>query len=176
MRTLFAVIVSCMAGAGVAAEPQLLTGKVVAVADGDTLTLVDAHNVQQKVRLHGIDAPERRQPFGTKAGDRLAELTKGKAATVHVVGRDKYGRTLGRIEVEGQDVNRAMVAAGLAWHYTRYSDDAGLAAAERDARAARRGLWAEPEPVAPWDWRASERDRRRADRESREAGREPARR
>ena len=165
MRTLCAVIVSCVAAAGVAAEPQALTGKVVAVADGDTLTLLDADNVQHKVRLHGIDAPERRQPFGTKAGDRLAELTKGKAATVNVIGRDKYGRTLGRIEVAGQDVNRAMVADGLAWHYVRFSDDARLAGAERDARAAQRGLWADAAPVPPWEWRTSEKARRAAKRQ-----------
>ena len=78
---------------------------------------------------------------------------------------DRYGRTLARIEVEGQDVNRQMVADGLAWHYVRYSKDAGLAAAEREARAAARGLWADREPVPPWEWRASERERRAAKRE-----------
>jgi endonuclease YncB( thermonuclease family) len=92
-------------------------------------------------------------------------LTKGQAATVNVIGRDKYGRTLCRIEVKGQDVNRTTVADRLAWHYTRYSDDAGLAAAERAAGAAGLRLWGDPEPVAPWDWRANEKARKAAQRE-----------
>ena len=77
------------------------------------------------------------------ARDRLAGLVMGKAVTVRDDGRDKWGRTLGRIEIEGQDVNRQIVVDGLAWHYVRYSKDARLAAAERDARAAKRGLWAD---------------------------------
>jgi endonuclease YncB( thermonuclease family) len=145
----------------VAADPPPFAGKVVSVHDGDTLTVLDASNVQHKVRLHGIDAPERRQPFGTKARERLAELTHGKSVRVLPVDRDRYGRTVARIEVEGQDVNRQMIADGLAWHYTRYSKDAAMAGAERDARAARRGLWADAAPVPPWEWRAEEKERKR---------------
>ncbi len=141
-----------------AAEP--LAGRVVSVTDGDTVRVLDAANVQHKVRLHGIDAPERGQPFGTVARDRLAGLVMGKAVTVHSDGRDKYGRTLGRIEIEGQDVNRRMVDDGMAWHYSRFNNDARLAAAERAARAAKRGLWADAKPVPPWEWRAGEKDRK----------------
>ena len=143
----------------IAGEP--ITGKVVSVTDGDTVRVLDAANVQHKVRLDGIDAPERGQPFGTVARDRLAALVMGKAVTVHSDGRDKYGRTLGRIEIEGQDVNRTLVAEGLAWHYVRYSDDATLAEAEREARAAQRGLWRDPAPVPLWEWLASEKGRKR---------------
>ncbi len=143
-----------------AAEPPPFTGKVVSVHDGDTLTVLDAANVQHKVRLHGIDAPERKQAFGTVARERLAGLTAGKSVTVLPHDRDKYGRTVAGIEVEGQDVNRQMVAEGLAWHYVRYSRDPGLAAAEREARAAGRGLWRDREPVPPWEWRASEKGRK----------------
>ena len=85
----------------------------------------------------------------------------GKAVTVRNDGRDKYGRTLGRIEIEGQDMNRQMVADGLAWHYVRYSKDARLAAAEREARAAGKGLWADAKPVPPWEYRATAKDRKR---------------
>lgn len=144
----------------VAAEPPPFTGKVVSVHDGDTLTVLDAANVQHKVRLHGIDAPERKQAFGTVARERLAGLTAGKSVTVLLHDRDKYGRLVAGIVVEGQDVNRQMVAEGLAWHYVRYSRDPGLAAAEREARAAGRGLWRDREPVPPWEWRASEKDRK----------------
>lgn len=147
-----------------AAEP--LTGKVVRIADGDTITVLDAANAQHKVRLQGIDAPERGQPFGTKAREGLAAMVMGKAVTVHDDGKDKYGRTLGRIEIEGRDVNRQMVADGLAWHYVKFSRDARLAAAERDARAARRGLWADAAPVPPWEWRKIPKAEKDAARQS----------
>ena len=87
------------------------------------------------------------------------QLVKGQ--TVAVIGskRDKYGRTLARLEIGGRDVNRQMVEDGLAWHYTQYDHDQRLDAAERDARAAKRGLWADAAPVPSWDWRAGERER-----------------
>jgi endonuclease YncB( thermonuclease family) len=144
-----------------AAEPHTFTGKAVSVQDGDTLHVLDDAKHEHTIRLDGIDAPERKQAFGTVARDRLAEITKGKPVTVQAGKRDKYGRTVARIEVEGQDVNRQMVVEGLAWHYTRYSDDATLAEAEGEARAAGRGLWADREPVPPWEWRATEKERRR---------------
>jgi micrococcal nuclease len=129
----------------------------VSVHDGDTVLCLDADSRQHKVRLVGIDAPEIGQPFGTKSRDGLRALVLRKSVTVHEQGQDKYGRTLGSLEIDGDDVALRMLAAGLAWHFTRYSDDEHLAAAEREARAARRGLWADPEPVAPWDWRATEK-------------------
>ena len=122
------------------AEP--VEWKVVSVHDGDTFTAVDAANVQHKVRLQGIDAPEVKQAFGTKSRDRLAALTLRKVVRVNVHDHDRYGRVLADIDADGRGVNKQMLADGMAWHYTRYSKDAGLAAAERDARAARRGLWA----------------------------------
>jgi endonuclease YncB( thermonuclease family) len=151
-------IVALAAIPAIAAEP--ITGKVVSVTDGDTVRVLDAANVQHKVRLDGIDAPERGQPFGTVARDRLAALVMGKAVKVHDDGRDKWGRTLGRIEAEGQDVNHRMVADGMAWHYVAFNNDARLAAAERAARAAGRGLWADKAPVPPWEWRATAKDRK----------------
>ena len=84
----------------------------------------------------------------------------GKTVAVQSAGRDKYGRTLGQVEIEGVNVGHRLVADGLAWHYSRFSDDARLAAAEREARAARRGLWGDHEPVPPWEWRATARDRK----------------
>ena len=106
MRALFLTLVSMLAVAAVAAEPATLAGKVVSVHDGDTLRVLDAAGTQHKVRLQGIDSPETKQAFGTKARNRLADLTLGKAVTVRVHGRDRYGRTLGTIEAAGQDVNR----------------------------------------------------------------------
>jgi len=135
--------------------------RVVSVHDGDTLRAIDDGKAEQRIRLAGIDAPERGQPFGNVARDRLAALTMGKAVAVDVEDVDRYGRTVARLEADGLDVCRQMVADGLAWHFTRYSDDERLAAAEREARAARRGLWRDPAPVAPWTWRASEAERKR---------------
>ncbi|MFM7108147.1 MAG: thermonuclease family protein [Planctomycetaceae bacterium] len=138
--------------------------KVVSVHDGDTLRCLDADDVQHKVRLHGIDAPEIGQAFGTKSREQLAALAMGHMTIVDHRGEDRYGRTLARLEVDGRDVSREMIAAGMAWHYVRYDSDPSLAEAEREARAAKRGLWADPRPVPPWDWRAEEREREQARR------------
>ena len=159
MRTLWGLIAVVVFSAPVAAEP--VEWKVVSVHDGDTLTAIDATNTQHKVRLQGIDAPELRQAFGTKARDRLADLTLRKVVRVNFHDHDRYGRVLADIEAGGQGVNRQMVAEGMAWHYARYSKDPRLAAAEREARGAGRGLWADKSPAPPWEWRASEKDRKR---------------
>jgi endonuclease YncB( thermonuclease family) len=155
---LLAVLIAFVGLPAIAADP--ITGRVVSVHDGDTVRVLDAANVQHKVRLNGIDAPERGQPFGTASRDRLAAIVMGKTVTVENEGRDKYGRTLGRIKIEGQDVNRQMVADGLAWHYVKFNNDPRLAAAERQARVTGKGLWADKAPVPPWEWRASERDQK----------------
>jgi endonuclease YncB( thermonuclease family) len=138
---------------------------VVSVHDGDTVLCLDRDNAQRKVRLVGIDAPEIGQPFGTKSRDGLRALVLRKSVLVHEHGEDRYGRTLGSLEVDGGDVALLMLSSGLAWQFTRYSDDEVLAAAEDEARAARRGLWADREPVPPWDWRATERERKAAARQ-----------
>jgi endonuclease YncB( thermonuclease family) len=93
------------------------------------------------------------------ARDLLSEVAKGKAVSAIVQGGDRCGRVLADLEVAGQAVNKTMVADGLAWHYVEYSKDAGLARAEREARAAGRSRWADKAPVAPWEWRAGEKGR-----------------
>lgn len=150
-----------VATGAVAADADPLLWRVVNVHDGDTLTALDDGDVQHKIRLEGIDAPELGQPFGRVSRDRLSALVKGKTLTIHQHGKDRYGRVLARVELDGDDLGRRLVSEGLAWHYTRYSQDATLGAAERDARSAKRGLWADREPVPPWEWRAGEKDRRR---------------
>lgn len=129
-----------------------LEGKVVAITDGDTLTVLVGTD-QVKVRLDGIDAPERRQAFGTQAREKLADLCFGKTVEVNGKTKDRYGRTIGQVTVAGVNANLEMVRAGLAWHYKQYSKDAELSRAEADARKAKRGLWADPAPVAPWKFR-----------------------
>ena len=133
------------------------TGKVVGVVDGDTLdVLVDKRPV--RVRLAEIDAPEKRQAFGTRARQMLSELAFGKIATVRDHGTDWRGtRTIGHVLVDGRDVGRGMVAAGMAWTYPQYVKDPSLYDVEAQARAEGRGLWADASPTPPWRWRAEQR-------------------
>lgn len=130
-----------------------LSGTVVAVSDGDTLTvLVDRQQV--KVRIADIDAPESKQPFGTRSRQALSQLCHRKPAHVVDSGKDRYGRTIGRVSCAGQDAASHQVAAGMAWVFVRYAPPSSpLYSLEAEARAARRGLWADPSPIPPWDWR-----------------------
>lgn len=134
---------------------------VVSVHDGDTVSCLDDEKSQHKVRIVGIDAPEIGQPFGTASRDALRGLVLRKTVTVAAGEKDRFGRTLGSLTIDGDDVARRMVADGMAWHFTRYSDDESLATAERDARTAQRGLWADRDPMPPWEWRATERERKK---------------
>jgi micrococcal nuclease len=130
--------------------PATISGKVVAIADGDTIQL--RADQQITVRMEGIDAPERGQPFGDQSRRHLSELTFGKAATVEVVGKDQFDRTLGIVRVDGEDINNAMVRDGFAWRYL-HSDSQELARLESEARKEKRGLWRDREPTPPWVWR-----------------------
>ena len=134
-------------------------GKVVAVQDGDTISVM-RDGREERVRVYGIDAPEGGQDFGSRAKQFLSGLVFGKVVEVTVRDLDSYGRTVGRVTVDGTDAGLEMVRAGLAWHYVRYSNDPRLADAEREARAARRGLWAQPAPLAPWEFRRPSRPQR----------------
>lgn len=138
------------------AYSEAINGRVVGVSDGDTLTVLDASNTQFKIRLAAIDAPEKVQAFGQRAKQKLSDLCYGKTVSVQVVSIDRYGRTVGDVDCAGINANEVMVQSGFAWVYRKY--DKGheyLYAFEEDARNARRGLWADPNPIAPWDWRKS---------------------
>jgi endonuclease YncB( thermonuclease family) len=136
---------------------ETLAGRVVAIADGDTLTLLTPDRRQVKIRLHGVDAPERRQPWGNRARQALSDLAFQRTVRVEVQDVDRYGRTVGRIYAGPVDVNAEMVRRGLAWVYPRYNRDPALPLLEAEARAGRRGLWVDPRPVPPWDWRRQRR-------------------
>ncbi len=130
------------------------TGRVVGVADGDTITVL--HNGKgERIRLHGIDCPEKRQAFGNRAKQFTSTLVFGNTVTVQVVDRDRYGRTVAEVLLpDGRSLNRELVRAGFAWWYWRYTpDNETLAQLEREARGAKRGLWADPHAVPPWEWR-----------------------
>ena len=129
------------------------TVEVVAVHDGDTVTVLSGRK-QVRVRLACIDAPEHGQEFGARARQKLSDLVMRKRVALIVIDHDDYGRTVARLLVDGDDVSLAMVSAGVAWHYRYHCpDDRALAAAEAEARDARRGLWADARPEAPWERR-----------------------
>ena len=149
-RWMVGLVLSVLAIPG-AADP--LMGRVVGVTDGDTLTVLATGNRQVKIRLAGIDAPEHDQPFGQRSRQSLSKLAFGPTATVAVQKTDEYGRTVGTVTVGGVNVEAEQVRRGLAWVYRHYTDDARLRALEAEAKAARRGLWADAQPMPPWEWR-----------------------
>ena len=132
-------------------------GKVIKIADGDTLTIL-VERQQQKIRLSDIDTPERKQPFNIKAKQALSDLAFGKQARVVEVTVDRYGRIVGRIYIAGIDVNRELVVRGYAWVYRKYSNDAELLRLEAEAKQKKLGLWADPDPLPPWEWRRGRRE------------------
>ena len=132
---------------------DLLEGRVVGVIDGDTVDVLAPGNEKLRVRLAEIDAPEKRQAYGARSKQALADLCFGKDAQVETKGRDRYGRTIGRVRCAGVDANAEQVRQGLAWVYDRYVTDRSLYAVQDAARSDRRGLWADQEPIPPWEWR-----------------------
>jgi micrococcal nuclease len=144
------------------AQDRTSTLKVVRVHDGDSLTCLTDDNRQIKVRLDAIDAPELGQPFGQASKKALSEIVFGKVVTVVEKNKDRWGRTVAHVLVDGKDTNLMMLEQGLAWHYTEYSNNKRLQHAEDEARTARKGLWSDREPMPPWDWRKNEREQRAA--------------
>jgi endonuclease YncB( thermonuclease family) len=132
---------------------EQFSGNVVGVADGDTISVM--HNGKAvKVRLQGIDCPEKRQAYGARAKQFTSQRVFGQVVTVIVSGTDRYGRTLGEVVLgDGTNLNRTLVEEGLAWWYRQYSNDDALRQLEEEARAAGRGLWADRDPVPPWEFR-----------------------
>lgn len=151
------------------ASAEMMTGKVVRIVDGDTVVFLDQGNVQHRVRLAGIDTPERGQPFGKRATEHLARLAGNKPARLEWGKKDRYKRIIGKVWVSPSDgpltldVALAQLTVGLAWHYKRYAheqseeDRERYAYAEEEAQARGVGLWGDPNPVAPWDWRRGNR-------------------
>jgi endonuclease YncB( thermonuclease family) len=137
-----------------------LTGRVVGVTDGDTLTLLTDDKQQVRIRLAEIDAPESSQPWGARAKDALSALILSQRVRVTYTGKDQYGRTLGRVYVSGRDVNLQMVRMGDAWAYRQYMTDSAFFGVESEARFKKSGLWSLPvrQRVAPWDWRHNGND------------------
>lgn len=157
-------IVACLLiFAASAASAETMTGMVVGVADGDTVTvLVNGHD-QIHVRVMGIDAPEKKQAFGQRSKQAMSDCAFGKQTQVEWSKTDRYGRTVGKVSVDDVDCGLRQIELGLAWHYKAYKreqqpeDRKSYAEAEAIARSAERGLWSERDPVPPWDFRHGKR-------------------
>ena len=140
------------------ADTNKWDGKVVSIADGDTFTMLTENNQQVKVRLHGIDCPERAQDFGQAARQKLSDLVFNQPVKLDVMDTDRYGRTVAIVYTkEGLCVNEELLKAGLAWHYTEYDDNEDWTQLQKEARQKKVGLWSQPRPVAPWNWRKEKR-------------------
>lgn len=146
------------------AVAAILVGKVIGVLDGDTIDVLDARKVAHRIRMTGIDAPEKAQPFGQRAKEHLSDAVFGKQVEVQAGKFDKYGRTIGKVVVGGVDANLEQVKSGFAWHYKQYaaeqsvSDGELYSAAEEKARTSHSGLWHDAHPMPPWEWRHGGKD------------------
>lgn len=157
MRYLAIIFLTLMTSA--VAQAETLQGFITAITDGDTLKLLDASRQEHKIRISGIDAPERNQPFGSKSTSNLAALAFKKDAVADCPKRDRYGRAVCKVLVNGQDVGLQQVKDGMAWWYVKYAkeqppeDRETYEQAETWAKLRRLGLWNDKNPTPPWDWR-----------------------
>lgn len=141
------------------ATPITFEGRVVGVQDGDTITVLDSSNANHRIRLQGIDAPEKGQAFGSRSGENLSQLVFSKVVTIEWSKHDRYGRIVGKVIFGSQDICLEQIRAGMAWHYKYYQEEQTAedrqlyADAEINARAAKSGLWLDPAPIPPWDFR-----------------------
>jgi endonuclease YncB( thermonuclease family) len=156
------LVVAALLVPGRSADANELRGRVVAVGDGDDITMLTDRWQRVRVRLAEIDAPERRQAFGDRARQILSQLVFERRVVLRVDGTDRNRRVIAHVFVGRQHVNAEMVRRGAAWVFPRHSGDPALLRLQREAEAARRGLWALPErqQVPPWEWRARRRRRR----------------
>ena len=170
-KKLFApLILGIVTPFSVSALANTLHGRVVGVSDGDTITVLDASNQQHKIRLSGIDAPEKAQPFGHRSKENLSRHVFGRDVSVEWIKLDRYKRVIGKVMVADPscrevacpktfDACHAQITAGMAWWYTKYAKDQmredarRYELAEQNAQARRMGLWSDPQPIPPWDWR-----------------------
>lgn len=152
-----------LAFASIPAWAEVFSGRVVGVTDGDTIKVLTADRREERIRLSGIDAPEKAQPYGQVSKKHLSDQVFGQTVTVEWDKRDRYDRIVGRILVGGTDANLGQITAGLAWHYKKYEDEQPAAErrvyadAEVRARDAGIGLWRDRDPTPPWDWRKQKR-------------------
>ena len=148
--------------------PIIFEGRVVGVQDGDTISVLDLSDANHRIRLLGIDAPEKGQAFGNRSGENLSQAIFNRVVTIGWSKHDRYGRIVGKVVLEGQDICLEQVRAGFAWHFKRYEDEQSeedrksYDAAEQEARSAKKGLWKDLIPLEPWLYREQQRDHSQA--------------
>lgn len=150
LHTLLAVSIFALAQMALA---DGFSGRVVRIKDGDTIAVLNDRNQEISVRMHQIDAPEKRQAFGQRSKQSLSDLVYGKVVSVEMTGDKSYERPVGTIFVNGVDINKEQVRRGMAWASTKYVKDPSLFTLEKDARQQRIGLWVDPNPIPPWEFR-----------------------
>lgn len=161
MRLLFIALLALSFGC----SADTISGRVVAVSDGDTIKVLDSERRQHTIRLSGIDAPEKAQPFGQRSKESLSRMVYGKDVAVEWSKRDKYGRIVGKVLLDGTDANLEQIKAGLAWFYRRYAkelaagDAPAYEQAEKAALQQKKGLWSEGFATPPWEWRMKRKER-----------------
>jgi len=134
---------------------QKFSVKVIGISDGDTFTGINRDNLQIKFRIYGIDAPEKKQAYGTKSKEKLSSLIFGKSVTVNVQSQDSWGRYIAYVfTADGEDISLLMLQSGMAWHYKKYDNSEVYSSAERNAKFGERGLWADSSPLEPWRFRS----------------------
>lgn len=169
IRSFFILIIFCAAWYGIETSfpdhllpikhrPALypdttMAGKVVGITDGDTFRLFLADSSVIKIRIAGIDCPERKQPFSTRARQFTSDAIFSKHVQVAVHNKDRYGRYIADVFYDRKNLGEALLENGMAWHYVRYSSDEKLQLLEDRARAGKVGLWVDVNAVPPWDWR-----------------------
>lgn len=163
LKILFLILAVLLALAGCkhieVQEPvAAVAGKVIKIVDGDTIHVYNS-KATYKIRLAGIDAPERGQAYGKRAKEHLTQLIAGKQVIAIVESKDRYGRYVAKVNCNSQDVCAQMLQAGYAWHYKQYDGSQYYADLQREARKAKRGLWADKRPQAPWDYRKMQKDK-----------------
>jgi len=136
------------------ADANSIAGYVVGIADGDTFTLLTKSKQQVKIRLYGIDCPEKKQDFGQVAKQKLSALIFNTNVTAKKINIDRYGRTVAIVyDASKNCINEELLRTGLAWHYKKYDNNPAWEKLQNDARKNKSGLWSQPNPVAPWDYR-----------------------
>ena len=155
------LLIGCFAKNSMPTQTRI-SGKVIKIVDGDTYDILLADNTTKRIRMAGIDAPERGMPFYKASKDYLGALCFGNMVKIEQAGTDRYGRTIAKTYIAtGSELGLLMIEAGYAWHFKRYSSDVLLANAEIKARENQLGIWADETPVAPWDWRKDKKVKRK---------------
>ncbi len=161
MRALFLLVIVLFTAPAIAAD---FPARVIGISDGDTITVLKSDKTQVRIRLYGIDAPESGQDFGSRAKQETSDLAFRKQVTVRPHDIDKYGRTVAEVILPGGvSLNRELVSRGMAWWYVKYAPtDQVLAQLQAEAKAAKRGLWSQDNPIPPWDLRHRQGDTKAA--------------